>query len=157
MVTINFVCVGNLKESFYKQAVSEYAKRLSRFCKINIIEVPEEQIKGKENEKTIEAVKEKEGVRILEKSSGYIILLDVLGKSLTSPDLAEKIEEITQTSSKITFIIGGSHGVSNQVKQAADFKFSFSKLTFPHQLMRVVLAEQVYRAFTINNNITYHK
>ncbi len=88
---------------------------------------------------------------------GYIILLDVLGKGITSTELAEKIENITQTNSKITFVIGGSYGVSNQVKQAADYRLSFSKLTFPHQLMRVVLAEQVYRAFTINNNITYHK
>lgn len=144
MVTVNIVCVGSLKEEYLRNACSEYIKRLSRFCKFQITEVEESSL-------------EKEMSVICKKSEGYIIALCVEGEMLSSETFAKKIEIEMLNNSKFTFIIGSSAGLDERVKKSADFKLSFSKMTFPHQLMRVFLLEQIYRAFTINNGIHYHK
>lgn len=152
MITINLVCVGNLKERFWREAQDEYKKRLSRFCKLNIIEVEE-----RNNESTTEITLLKEGKDIINKSKGYIILMDRLGKTMPSEEFARNIEKLSLTNSEITFIIGSSCGVSKEVKDAANKLISFGQSTFPHNLARVMLLEQIYRAFCINNNIKYHK
>ena len=144
MVSIRIVCVGNLKEKYWKDAIAEYGKRLSRFCNFEVIETPE-------------SYPEKEKTAIMKHLQGYVFSLCVEGKQCTSVEFARKIENVMQNDSKITFVIGGSDGLSEEVKKASSSRLSFSEMTFPHQLMRVVLAEQIYRAFTINNNITYHK
>ncbi len=153
-MNINIVCVGKIKENFYKDAVSEYAKRLTRFCKFNVVEVAESRLESND----INKVKVIEGKSIISKLKGYVIILDLAGVMLTSTDLAEKINDL-QTSgvSEITFVIGGSYGLSDEIKQKADFTLCFGKMTFPHQLMRVILSEQIYRAFMINSNSEYHK
>ena len=152
MLKINLVCVGNLKDKFFIEASNEYTKRLSRFCELKITELKEYT-----NLDSIEKIKEQEGEEILKNVKGYFILLDVKGNLISSEDLAEKIESISLSSSEITFVIGGSYGVSEKVKQKANEKISVSKMTFPHRLFRIMLLEQIYRAFTINNNIAYHK
>ena len=153
-MNINIVCVGKIKENFYKDAVSEYAKRLTRFCKFNVVEVAESRLESND----INKVKVIEGKSIISKLKGYVIILDLAGVMLTSTDLAEKIDDL-QTSgvSEITFVIGGSYGLSDEIKQKADFTLCFGKMTFPHHLMRVILSEQIYRAFMINSNSEYHK
>ncbi len=152
MINITVVAVGNLKEKFSKDAQNEYLKRLSAFCKVKIIETKEF------NElKNIELIKEKEGEEILKHLSGYPILLDVKGEEITSEDLAKDIEKLSLTNSSITFIIGGSYGVSEKVRENCKQKLSFSKMTFPHNLFRIMLLEQLYRAFTILNGKSYHK
>ena len=145
MQKIYFVVVGKIKESFYREAVAEYVKRLSRFAKIEIKEIEE----GRNLEE--------EGTEILRAVKGYMVALAVEGKPLSSEELAEKIKTAGDSGKEITFVIGSSEGLSDKVKQAADYRLSFSKMTFPHQLMRVILAEQVYRAFMINAGATYHK
>lgn len=152
MIKINIVCVGNLKEKFFKDASEEYLKRLSRFCVINI-----KELKEFTNLQNIEQIKEQEGELIAKAVKGYVILLDVKGEQISSEQLAQKIQSIANINSEITFVIGGSYGVSEQVKSLANFKLSVSKMTFPHMLFRVMLLEQIYRAFTIQNNIAYHK
>lgn len=151
MININIVCVGALKEKFWIDAVSEYGKRLSRFCKLKILELPQHEKFDKQ--KCLEG----EGDEILRTARGYKILLDIEGKQLTSNELAEKIEKVSLSNSEITFIIGGSYGVSEKVKEQADFRLSFGKITLPHNLARVVLVEQIYRAFMITSGSTYHK
>ena len=156
MLNIKIVCVGKIKDSFYKDAVAEYAKRLTRFCKFEVIEVNEELVDP--SLKNLDLVKQKEGERILAKCEGYKIALAIDGKNISSEDHAEKINTLaTSGVSKITYIIGGSYGLSNEVLNSVDYKLSFGKLTFPHQLMRVVLTEQIYRAFTIIEGSGYHK
>lgn len=145
MQKIYFTVVGKIKESFYREGVAEYVKRLSRFAKVEIKELPEG------------ANPEAEAEDILRNCKGYTIALDVEGEKLSSEKLAEKLRKITDEGKDITFVIGSSCGLSPRVKQAADFRLSFSDMTFPHQLMRVILAEQVYRAFMINAGATYHK
>lgn len=152
MITINLVCVGNLKEKFWREAEEEYKKRLSKFCKLNVIEVEE-----KNNESTIEITLQKEEKDILAKSKGYKILMDRLGKTKSSEELATMIEKLAMNNSEITFIIGSSNGVSPKVKESADSLISFGPNTFPHNLARIMLLEQIYRMFCINNNIKYHK
>ena len=152
MLKINLVCVGNLKDKFYIDGAGEYAKRLSRFCSLNIIELKEYT-----NLNNIEQIKKAEGEEIIKAVKGYVILMDVQGKLISSENLAENLETISQSYSEITFVIGGSYGVSEEVKNIANQKLSVSKMTFPHRLFRVMLLEQIYRAFTINNNISYHK
>lgn len=152
MMTINLICVGNLKEIFSKQEQEEYLKRLSAFCKVNIIEI-KEQNQFENSAVTIE----KEGEDILKKLKGYVILCDIKGKELSSVALAEKLESLMQTNSEISFVIGGSYGVCEKVKSLSKEKISFSPMTFPHNLFRIMLLEQVYRAFTIINGKTYHK
>ena len=145
MQKITFVVVGKIKESFYREAVAEYAKRLSRFAKLEIKELAEG------------ASLETEADDILRACKGYVIALCVEGKQTSSEGLAEKIGKLTDAGKEITFVIGSSCGLSPRVKLAADERLSFSNMTFPHQLMRVILAEQVYRAFMINTGATYHK
>ena len=145
MQKINIVCVGKIKEDFYRGAVIEYLKRLSRFAKVEVKEIAE----GKDLEE--------EAQGILRAAKGYIIALCVEGNKLSSEELSKRIKNLCDKGEEITFIIGSSCGLSDTVKKEADFKLSFSDMTFPHQLMRVILCEQVYRAFMINSGSTYHK
>ena len=145
MQKINIVCVGKIKEDFYRGAVTEYLKRLSRFSKVEVKELAE----GKDLEEEAQA--------ILRASKGYIIALCVEGKKLSSEGLASHIKTLCDKGEEITFIIGSSCGLAEAVKKEANFKLSFSDMTFPHQLMRVILCEQIYRAFMINSGSTYHK
>ena len=157
---IQIICIGKLKEKYWTDAVSEYSKRLSRFCDLEITELKESKLPDKASEVQEQAVIEEEGKNILKhvKDGSYVISLEILGKNLTSVELAEKMEELPlMGKSHVTFIIGGSLGLSRDVSKRADFKLSFSKMTFPHQMMRVILLEQVYRAFKINKNEAYHK
>ena len=152
MITINFVCVGNLKEKFWRDAQEEYIKRLHAFCKINIIEVAE-----RNNESNDQITLDKEGKDIVSKAKGYKILMDRQGKTLSSEEIAKRIEELSLQNSEITFIIGSSCGVSNEVDKQSNEKISFGKNTFPHNLARIMLLEQIYRAFMISSNRKYHK
>ncbi len=145
MQKIYFVVVGKIKESFYREAVAEYVKRLSRFAKVEIKEISEG------------ANPEAEADDILRACKGYVVALAVEGEKLSSEKLAKKLQTLTDAGTDITFVIGSSYGLSDRVKAVADYKLSFSDMTFPHQLMRVILAEQVYRAFMINAGSTYHK
>ena len=145
MQKIQFLVVGKIKESFYREAVAEYVKRLSRFVKVEIKELDE----GKNLEE--------EGEQILRLARGYVIALAVEGEKCSSEKLAEKLKKLGDAGKEVTFVIGSSEGLCDKVKVAADCKLSFSDMTFPHQLMRVILAEQVYRAFMINAGSTYHK
>lgn len=157
---ITIIAVGKIKEKYFTGAIEEYSKRLSRYCKLNIIEVADEKTIENASEAEINMIKEKEAERILKNISedAYVITLEILGKMLDSVELAEKMKNVTVNGkSHICFIIGGSVGLHDSVSKRADFKLSFSKITFPHQLMRVVLLEQVYRSFRINNNEPYHK
>ena len=150
---INIICVGKIKEKYFTDAIAEYAKRLSRFCTFNIIEVDEASKIDNLDKKS-----EAEGKLILEKCSGVIVSLDSRGKMLESPEIAEFIKT-NQVSgvSEISFVIGGSNGLSNDVIKASKLVLSFGKITYPHQLFRVVLAEQIYRAFAIIAGLPYHK
>ena len=156
---INIICVGKIKEDFFKGAAAEYEKRLSRFCDISIINLPDKSIPENASESECQNVLKAEGELILKKigKSDTVIALCVEGKMLTSEGLAEKSKEIQNYSSTIDFVIGGSLGLSQEVKNRADFKLSLSAMTFPHRIARIVLEEQIYRAFKINNNETYHK
>ncbi len=158
-MNITVIGVGKIKEKYFTAAIEEYAKRLSRFVKLNIIEVADEKIPENASEKENEAVKEKEGARILSKipQSSFVVTLCIEGEEFSSEKLAKKIAGISMTASSITFIIGGSLGLADTVKETSNLRLSFGKMTLPHQLMRVVLLEQIYRAFKINNNETYHK
>ncbi len=152
MIKINLVCVGNLKDKFFIDASEEYIKRLSRFCQLKVIE-----LKECTNYNNVEQIKEQEGCEILNSIRGYVVLMDVKGSLISSEDFAQNIQEISLRHSEITFVIGGSYGVSEEVKKRADLKLAVSKMTFPHRLFRVMLLEQIYRCFAINNNISYHK
>ncbi|QDW97679.1 23S rRNA (pseudouridine(1915)-N(3))-methyltransferase RlmH [Staphylococcus agnetis] len=157
---ITIIAVGKLKEKYWKQAIAEYEKRLSAYTKVEIIEVPDEKAPENMSDKEIEQVKEKEGQRILTKvkPQSTVITLEIQGKMLSSEALAKEIDQrMTQGASDFTFIIGGSHGLHQDVMNRSNFALSFSKMTFPHQMMRVVLLEQVYRAFKINRGEAYHK
>ena len=159
MLTINIICVGKLKESFFKEAVDEYSKRLSRYCKLEITELPDEKIPNNPNEKQIEQIKEKECNNILShiKKDSYIISLDLTGKQLSSEELSLTLDSLSLSTSHITFIIGGSLGLTKEVLTCSNSILSFSKMTFPHQLIRIFLLEQIYRAFKISNGEAYHK
>lgn len=152
-MAINIVCVGKIKENFYKDALNEYLKRLTRFAKVNVIEVQEELLSGNDTDK----VRIKEGERILNRVKGHVILLDIGGNLVESTDIAADIKRLMAKGEEISFVIGGSYGVSEDVRRRADERISFGRITYPHQLIRVVLAEQVYRAFMINSNSVYHK
>lgn len=157
MLSVKIIAVGKLKEKYLVEAIGEYSKRISKFARLDIVELPEIPPKSF-NQKDIEQALDLEGKKILEKSSGHIITLEVEGKMLSSPEMAEYFDKVsTGGVSDITFVIGSSHGLSKEVKDCSDFALSFSKMTFPHQLMRVILLEQVYRAFSILNNTSYHK
>lgn len=150
---INIVCIGKIKEKFFVEAINEYAKRLSRFCDLKIIEVEEESKMSNTDKKC-----EIESENLLEKCGGIIVALDGSGKLLSSPEIANFIKLKTNNGiSEISFVIGGSNGLSQNLKNRADLVLSFGKITFPHQLFRVVLLEQIYRAFTILEGLPYHK
>ena len=159
MLSVNIICIGKIKETYLKDAINEYSKRLSKYCKLTITELPDEKIPDKLNTKIEEDIKNKECTNILNhiKSDSYIIALDLKGKSLTSEEFSEKIENISMESSQITFIIGGSLGLTDELLSKCNYKICFSKMTFPHQLIRVFLLEQIFRAFKISNNETYHR
>lgn len=157
---ITIITVGKLKEKYLKQGIDEYLKRLSAYAKVEIAEVPDEKAPESMSDAEGEIVKQKEGERILSHISPdtYVITLEINGKMLTSEQLAAKMDELaTYGKSKIAFVIGGSLGLSQDVQQRSDYALSFSKMTFPHQLMRLVLVEQVYRGFRINRGEPYHK
>ena len=156
MLTIQIICVGKLKETYLKSAIDEYSKRLSRYCKLDILELPDEKIPDKLNTKLLDEIKSKECNNIMQhmKKDSYVIALDLKGKQFTSEDFSSKIENVSMTSSSITFIIGGSLGLTNELLTICHEKICFSKMTFPHQLIRVFLLEQIFRAFKIANGET---
>ena len=157
---INIVCVGKIKEKYLKLGIDEFKKRLSKYCKLEIIELEVEKAPENLSDKEMLMIKEKEGKKILSKikDNSYVIALAIDGKNLSSEELAETINKLgVRGISNITFVIGGSLGLSDEVLSRADYKLSFSKMTFPHQLMRLILLEQVYRAYRINNGEPYHK
>lgn len=151
---INIISVGKIKEQYFIDAIEEYKKRISKYSNIELITVMDES-----NDLDSKTILKKEGERILSKipSNSYTIALDLKGKELDSIGLAKKIDEITQVSSTINFIIGGSIGLDSSVIDKADYRLCFSKFTFPHKLMKLILLEQIYRSFKINNNESYHK
>lgn len=157
MIKFRIVCVGNIKENYLKQAIEEYSKRINKYAKCEIIECKEEKLSPNPNNAEINKVLDLESENIIKNLSGYSILCDINAQELTSPELADFIKEKTQQSSSITFVIGSSYGVSDKVRKSVDARLSFSKCTFPHMLMRVVLLEQIYRSLAIINNATYHK
>lgn len=161
MLTVNVICIGKLKEKYLQMACSEYQKRLGIFCKLNIIELPEYKLPSDPSQSQIDKGILEEGKEILQKirpGSSYQIPLCIEGKLFSSEQLAHKLMELSVTGkSEVNFIIGGSYGLSKEVKQKADCKLSMSPMTFPHQLARVMLLEQIYRAFQINQNGKYHK
>ena len=158
-MNISIICAGKIKEKYFTSAIDEYKNRLGRFAKLDIIEIPDEKIPDNASEKEEELIKQKEGKAMLSKikSGAYVVAKCIEGKELSSEEIAHKISEISMHSSHIVFIIGGSLGLSDEVKSRADLKLSFGPITLPHQLMRVVMLEQIYRAFKINNNESYHK
>lgn len=143
---IKIVCVGKVKEKYLQEAIIDYMKRLTKYHKVEIIEVEDSNITQEKN-------------RILKyiDNKDYVITLDIEGNMLSSSELSNRIDNLFITNSNITFVIGGSYGLDHEVKQRANYSLSFSKLTFPHQLFRVILLEQIYRCFKILNNETYHK
>ena len=160
MIKINVISVGKIKEKYLKDACAEYLKRLMGFAKVNVIEVGEFRSSDNPSSAEIEQVKQKEGEAIIAKipKGSFVISMCIEGGQLSSEELSQKLSSITLNGiSEITFIIGGSFGLSDEVKTASDLRLSFGKITLPHQLMRVVLLEQIYRAFTIMNNTKYHK
>lgn len=159
-MNITLISVGKLKEKYLKQAIDEYSKRLSRYCKLEIIELLDEKTPDNASEKEELQIKDKEGDLILSKvkDNSYVIAMDLKGKQITSEEFSELIQDLGVTGNpNITFIIGGSLGLSQKVINRANYKLCFSKMTFPHQLFRVMLLEQVYRAFRIMKNEPYHK
>ncbi len=157
---IELLCVGKLKEKYLSDACVEYSKRLSRFCKLHITEVKDEAVNEQASHAQVMQAIKKEGDRLLSfiGARDFVIALCVEGKSLTSEKFAKKLEDIAQLGAgRLVLIIGGSNGLADEIKNRSDLKLSFSAMTFPHQLMRVILLEQVYRAFKINANESYHK
>lgn len=152
---INIVAVGNLKDQYWKDASNEYLKRLKRFAEVSVYEVSEETVQ--ENPSAIESAKTKEGKRILQAIKGKVYLLALDGTQVSSEDLAGMVKEDIDRGQVITFVIGGSYGTSKEVYDSAQRKIAFGRITFPHRLMRVVLLEQLYRAFSIINKVNYHK
>ena len=148
---MKIICVGKVKEKFFVDAINEYSKRISKYTKLEIIEIPDE---SKES-----IAMKKEGEKILSKikDNDYVVTLEIEGNSLTSLEFAKKIDNNFNSNKNLTFVIGGSYGLDESVKSRSDYKLSFSKFTFPHQLFRVILLEQIYRAYKINNNENYHK
>ena len=157
---ITLITVGKIKEKYLKDAIAEYSKRLSRYCKLEIVEVADEKTPDNASDTVEDAIRDKEGERILKyvKEDAYVITLEIAGKMLTSEEMAEKIEKLgVQGTSHIIFIIGGSIGLGKEILKRSDHALSFSKMTFPHQLMRVILLEQIYRSYRIINHEPYHK
>lgn len=160
MIRISVVCVGRIKEKYWNDAISEYSKRLSRYCKLNIVEVQDEKTPDNAPAAIEEQIKKKEGERILKSldDNGLVVVLAIKGKKLSSEDLAAFLNDTAVGgASHIQFVIGGSLGLHDSVLKRADKSISFSDMTFPHQMMRVILLEQIYRGYRINSNEPYHK
>lgn len=159
MLTVNLICIGSLKEHYWRDACAEYQKRLSVFCKLNIIELPESRLPDNPSQAQIQKALAEEGERILQKAGNSTLLpLCIEGKELDSPALSRLLEDLmTAGTSAVSFVIGGSFGLSDAVKAAGAKRISMSPMTFPHQLARVMLLEQVYRAFMIRRGAKYHK
>ena len=157
MVKVNLVAVGKVKEKYFSDGIAEYSKRLSRFCDFNIIEVAEENY-NKVDEALIRSIKEKEGERLLPHLKGKVFAMAIEGKKMSSEKLADTLNDlISRGTGVITFVIGGSYGLSDAVKSRAEGLLSFSDMTFPHTLFRLMLTEQIYRAFSIIGGSAYHK
>ncbi|WP_053361196.1 23S rRNA (pseudouridine(1915)-N(3))-methyltransferase RlmH [Bacillus sp. FJAT-27251] len=159
-MNLSIIAVGKLKEKYLKQGIEEYAKRLNSYAKLEMVEVPDEKAPEELSNLEMEQVKQKEGERILSKisSDAYVIALAINGKQKSSEELADSLDKLaTYGKSKVAFVIGGSLGLSGEVLKRADEQLSFSKMTFPHQLMKLILVEQIYRAFRINRGEPYHK
>ena len=161
MLKINIICIGKIKEKYFTDALGEYAKRLTAFCKFSVVELNEERIRSNTpNDSQIAEVIEAEGRRILQKigASDYVAAMCIEGRLMSSEELSETLDKAALSGkSTVDFIIGGSYGLSDEVKRRADLRLSMSKMTFPHQLARVILSEQIYRAFEISTNGKYHK
>ena len=159
MLSITIIAVGKIKEKYFTDAIAEYSKRLGRYCKLDIIEVKDEATPDNPSDKERDAVLIKEGERILDKlpKNAFVIPLCIEGEAQSSIRFSKLISRVSNTHSEIAFIIGGSMGLCEEIKKRADFKLSFSEMTFPHQLMRVILLEQIYRAFNISEGGKYHK
>ena len=159
MLNIKLVVVGKLKEKFHKDEVNEYLKRLSKYAKVNLIEVEEEKIKDNSSLKENEQILNKEGSNLLKqiKENEFVFLLDLHGKEISSEEFASKIDQLMINYSTFTFVIGGSLGVSEDLRRRSNFKLKLSPMTFTHQMTRIIILEQIYRAFKINNNEVYHK
>lgn len=156
-MNIRIVCVGKLKEKYLKDGIEEYAKRLTRFCKFEIVEVAEELCLDASSQ-NFQRTKETEGERIVQKLKGYCIALDLKGKMLTSEELSAKLSSLkTEGISTVSFVIGGSYGLSQKVLDNCQISICFGKITYPHQLIRLVLTEQIYRCFMIEEGSAYHK
>lgn len=159
MLNINIICVGKLKEDYLKNALNEYSKRLSKYCNLNITELQDEKLPNKINDSIITDIKNKECNKIIQniKKDSYIICLDLKGKEFSSEEFSKKIDDIAlNENSHITFIIGGTLGLNEEILKLSNEKICFSKMTFPHQLIRVFLLEQLFRAFKISKGETYH-
>lgn len=159
MLSIDVICIGKLKENYLKDAISEYSKRLSKYCNFHITELSDEKLPNKLNDSTISEIKQKEASKILEhiKKDSYVICLDLTGKEFSSEEFSKKIDNIALNyNSSITFIIGGTLGLTKELLLSTNEKICFSKMTFPHQLIRVFLLEQLFRAFKISKGETYH-
>lgn len=159
MLTINIICIGKIKENYLKDAINEYSKRLSKYCNLKIIELPDEKLPEKINDTIINEIKNKECKKIEEqiKKDSYTICLDLKGKQHTSEEFSKKIDDIALNfNSTINFVIGGTLGLTDNLLSLSNEKICFSKMTFPHQLIRVFLLEQLFRAFKISKGETYH-
>lgn len=159
MLTINIICVGKIKEKYLKDALDEYSKRLSRYCKLTFLELSDEKIPDKINDTLAGEIKSKECNNIINhlKKDSYVIALDLNGKEFSSEEFSKKLDNISMEHSHLTFIIGGSLGLTKELLDMCDLKICFSKMTFPHQLIRVFLLEQIFRAFKIQKGETYHR
>ncbi len=157
MVKINIICVGKIKEDYFASGVQEYIKRLSRFAKVNVIELKEKNIVQEPSQGEILEILKREGEEIKKQLSGYAIALAIEGEKVSSESFSKKLKGVKDKHGEMTFIIGGSYGIDDSVKSLANEKISFSAMTFPHTLMRVILVEQIYRAFTIMEDGKYHK
>ncbi|MCR3955672.1 MAG: 23S rRNA (pseudouridine(1915)-N(3))-methyltransferase RlmH [Gudongella sp.] len=159
-MNIDILSVGKIREKYLNEGIKEYSKRLSRYCSLNIMEVDDEKAPEGLSNKEMDIIKSREGERILSKipTGAYVVALAIEGKQLSSENLSEKLNDImVEGNSHVVFVIGGSLGLSKDVMKRANMKLSFSKMTFPHQLMRMILLEQIYRAFRIMRNEPYHK
>ena len=157
---ITVITVGKIKEKYLKDAIAEYSKRLSKYCKLEIVEVADEKTPDNASETVENQIRAKEGERILKyvKDDAYVVTLEIKGRQVTSEELADRIETLgIQGKSHLVFVIGGSIGLGREVLRRSDYALSFSKMTFPHQLMRVILLEQIYRSYRIINHEPYHK
>lgn len=158
MLHIDIVCVGKIKENYLKDAINEYSKRLSKYCILNIIELPDEKLPSKLNDSLAFEIKQKESNYILShiKKDSYVMALDLKGKNYTSEEFSNKIDKLSINTSTITFLIGGTLGMTDSLLKSSNELICFSKMTFPHQLIRVFLLEQLFRAFKISNGENYH-